>query len=139
MIRFKPLPEDIDIKINALYDLFMNDANIIFAYIFGGLLKERRNPLSDVDIAIFVKDTDKLDYLDLFGNVTNILGTDEVDLIILNTLPISMTGRILQNRRVLIDKDPFLRHRYESINMRRFFDFMIKERSILKRRYGIGR
>lgn len=138
MIRFKQLPEDIDIKINGLYDLFMNDANIIFAYIFGGLLKERRNPLSDVDIAVFVKDTDKLDYLDLFGNVTNILGTDEVDLIILNTLPISMTGRILQNRRVLIDKDPFLRHRYESINMRRFFDFMIKERSIFKRRYGIG-
>jgi len=138
MIRYRLIPEDIHQKINSLADIFINDSNIIFAYHFGGLLKDKPNPLSDVDIAVYVKNIKKLDYLDLFCNIANVLGTDEIDLVILNTAQLSLAGRILQNRKVLIDKDPFLRHRYESIILREFFDFTIKERDILKRRYGIG-
>lgn len=138
MIRYRPIPEDIHQKINSLADIFINDPNIIFAYLFGGLLKDKPNPLSDVDIAVYVKNIKKLDYLELFGNIADILGTDEIDLVILNTAQLSLAGRVLQNRKILIDKDPFLRHRYESIILREFFDFTLKERDILKRRYGIG-
>ena len=95
-----------------------------------------RNP--EKALPVFVKDINKLNYLELFNKITNILDTDEVDLIILNTAPISLIGRILQNRKILIDKNPFLRHKYESINLRKYFDFKIKEYNILKRRYGIG-
>lgn len=139
MIRFEQLPKNIHQKIHLLSDILMKESNVSFAYLFGGLLKKRRNPLCDVDIAVFIKNMKKFDYLDLFGKITDVLGTDEVDLIILNKSPISLTGRILQNRRVLFDKEPFLRHKYESINMRKYFDFSIKEEDILKRRYGIGR
>lgn len=138
MIRFKKITEDIHQKIDFLTDFFMNDRNIIFAYVFGGLLKDRLNPLSDVDLALYVKDTKELDYLGMFSDIANILGTDEIDLVILNSAPLALTGRILQNRKILIDKDPFLRHQYESLILRKFFDFTIKERDILKRRYGIG-
>ena len=138
MIRYKKLPENIHQGINALIGFFMNDSNVIFAYLFGGLLKDRQSPLSDVDIAVYIKNIKNLDYLDLFDKTTNVLGTDEVDIVVLNTSPISLTGRILQNRKILIDKDPFLRHRYESITLRKYFDFAIKERDILERRYGIG-
>ena len=138
MIRYKKLPENIQQGINALIGFFMNDSNVIFAYLFGGLLKDRQSPLSDVDIAVYIKNIKNLDYLDLFDKTTNVLGTDEVDIVVLNTSPISLTGRILQNRKILIDKDPFLRHRYESITLRKYFDFAIKERDILERRYGIG-
>jgi len=62
-----------------------------------------------------------------------------MDLIILNTSPISLTGRILQSREVLVDKEPFSRHVFESLNLREFFDFKIKEDSLLSRRYGLGR
>ena len=138
MIRFKKLPEDIHQKINSLTNFFKKDPNIVFAYLFGGLLKDRQNPLSDVDIAVFIKDVKKLNYLELFNKITCILGTDEVDLVVLNTSPISLTGRILQSRKILIDKKPFLRHKYESITLRQYFDFAVKEKGILKRRYGIG-
>ncbi len=138
MIRYKLIPEDIHQKINSLTGIFINDHNIIFAYLFGGLLKDKPNPLSDVDVAVYVKNIKKLDYLELFGNIANVIGTDEIDLIILNTAQLSLTGRVLQNRKVLVDKNPFLRHKYESIILREFFDFSIKERDILKRRYGIG-
>ncbi|TAL25445.1 MAG: nucleotidyltransferase domain-containing protein [Nitrospirae bacterium] len=138
MIRYKKLPPDIFQRIDSLTALFSGESNIIFAYLFGGLLKRRTNPLSDIDIAVFVKDTRKSDYLELFNKVTGALGTDEVDLIILNASPISLTGRIMHERKVLADKEPFLRHKYESYVLRNFFDFKIKEKAILERRYGIG-
>jgi len=139
MIRFKKIPGDIDRRIGLLNELLNKDSNIIFAYLFGGLLKKRRNPLSDVDLGIYVKNTKGLDYLTLFNKISQFLGTDEINLVVLNSAPISLAGRILQNRKVLIDKNPFLRHRYESCVLREFFDFAIKEREILHRRYGIGR
>jgi len=135
MIRFKQIPEDIYQKINSLIDFLKNDSSIIFVYLFGGLVKDKSNPLSDVDLAVYLKNTEESDYLELFSKITNALGTDEVDLVILNTAPLSLAGRILQNRKVLIDKNPFLRHRYESLILREFFDFTIKEGDILKRRY----
>lgn len=139
MIRLKLIPTNIHQKIDSLINLFMKDRNIIFAYLFGGLVKDRFNPLSDVDLALYLKDRKKLDYLETFKKISKTLETEEIDLIILNNAPLSLAGRILQNRKVLVDKVPFLRHRYESLILREFFDFSIKEREILQRRYGIGR
>jgi len=138
MIRFKRIPENIHQKMSPLNDFFLNNPNIIFAYLFGGMVKDRPSPLSDVDIAVYVKDVKKLDYLEMFGKVADILGTDEIDLVILNSAPLSLTGRSLQGRKVLVDKEPFVRHLFESRILREFFDFTVKERDILKRRYGIG-
>ncbi|MBI3354869.1 MAG: nucleotidyltransferase domain-containing protein, partial [Nitrospirae bacterium] len=104
MIRYKKLPDNILQKIDSLTGFLKKDPNIIFAYLFGGLLKKRRNPLSDIDIAVYLKDTGKSGYLELFGKISDLLNTDEVDLVILNTAPISLAGRVLQDRRVLIDK-----------------------------------
>jgi predicted nucleotidyltransferase len=138
MIRFKRIPENIHQKMSSLNNFFLNNPNVIFAYLFGGMVKERPSPLSDVDIAMYVKDTKKLDYLEMFGKIAKTLGTDEIDLVILNNAPLSLAGRILQGRKVLVDKEPFARHLFESRILREFFDFTVKERDILKRRYGIG-
>ena len=138
MIRFKKIPEDIHSRIGLLTDLLMEDPNIVFAYLFGGLARNQRKPLSDVDLAIYVKDLKKLDYLSLFGKISETLCTDEVDLVVLNSAPVSLAGRSLQTRKLLVDKDPFLRHKYESQTLREFFDFAIKEKEILHGRYGIG-
>ncbi len=138
VIRFNKIPEDIHLKIGLLTDLFMEDSNIAFAYLFGGLARGQRKPLSDVDLAIYVKNLRELDYLSLFGRISETLCTDEVDLVVLNSAPVSLAGRSLQTRKVLVDKDPFLRHKYESQTLREFFDFAIKEKEILRRRYAIG-
>lgn len=94
--------------------------------------------MSDVDLAVYVKNPKKLDYLKLLGEVSRILGTEEIDLVLLNNAPLSLAGRILQNRKILVDKHPFFRQKYESLILRKYFDFAIKEREILERRYGIG-
>jgi hypothetical protein len=138
MIRFKRIPKNIHQKMSLLSDFFLSDSNVIFAYLFGGMVKDIPSPLSDVDLAVYVEDTKKLDYLEMFGKIAKKLGTDEIDLVILNSAPLSLAGRILQGRKVLVDKKPFVRHLFESRILREFFDFTVKERDILKRRYGIG-
>jgi hypothetical protein len=94
-----------------------------------------------VDIAVYLNETGELaEYkLALFGRITDALGTSERDLVVLNTAPISIAGRVLQNRQLLADKDPFRRYAYESLTLREFFDFRIMEEEFFTRRYGIGR
>ena len=138
MIRLSPIPRDIQVRFGPLARFLKKDPNILFAYLFGGLAAGRRSPLSDVDLALYLRDEKKMDTLETHGRISQILGTEEIDLIILNQAPISLAGRILQTRKILMDKAPFVRHRYESLILREFFDFSIKEREIVKRRYGIG-
>jgi uncharacterized protein len=138
MIRFKPIPEGIHGRLELLTNFLEKDPNIVFAYLFGGLAKGRIGPLTDVDLALYLKDLKQIDYLEIFGHISEILGTDEIDLVILNQAPLSLAGRILQSRKVLVDKVPSRRHQYESLTLREFFDFSLKERGILERRYGIG-
>jgi len=140
MIKFERLPADILSRIPNVKRVLLDDENIIFAYLFGGLARGALKPLSDVDIAVYVKDTDNLpEYkLKLFDELTEKLGTNEMDLIILNTASVILSGRILQNKQPLADKNPSLRHAYESLTLRKFFDFTVKEKALLSQRYGIG-
>lgn len=141
MIKFEKIPADILSRIPGAQEILARDGNIIFAYLFGGLAKGDIKPLSDVDIAVYLNSTkDLADYkLDLFARLSSALGTGEIDLVILNAVPVSLAGRILQSRQILVDKEPFRRHTYESLTLREFFDFRIKEDYILSRRYHLGR
>jgi predicted nucleotidyltransferase len=138
MIKRHCLPPDISNRLNLLGPLFADDDRVIFAYLFGGLASGRQRPLSDVDIAVYLDSgVDKADAkLALIGAVSDVLATDEIDLVILNSASISLVGRILKNRRLLTDKQPFVRHSFESLALREFFDFSRKEQDILFRRFA---
>lgn len=124
--------------INRLKTYLLENPNVVFAYIFGSFARGKNTSLSDIDIAVYLNNPNRIDYLKLYTEISNSLGRDDLDLIVLNTAPISITGRVIQNRIVLVDKDPARRHAYESLILREFFDFRQRERQILQRRYGIG-
>jgi predicted nucleotidyltransferase len=138
MIKKRKLPDDILSRISLLESFFERDERVLFAYLFGGLAKERLKPLSDLDLAVYLEPgSDRCKAkLELSGCLSDILGTDELDLVILNDAPLSLVGRIIGARRVITDKQPFLRHLFESRIMREFFDFSRKERDILCRRFA---
>lgn len=117
-----------------------NHPQVIFAYLFGGLAKRHLSSLSDVDIAVYlVVNKNELEIkMNLLNQLSNALKTDEIDLVILNTASLPLIARIIQNKKVLVDKDPNLRYSFESLNLRKYFDFSIKEKDILYRRYKIG-
>ena len=138
MIKQNSLASDILSRISFLEPFLENDSRIIFAYLFGGLVTGKQRPLSDVDIAVYLDVYyDKAEAkLEIIGMLSDALKTDEIDLVILNDAPISLVGRILKKKRVLADKQPFLRHNFESLALREFFDFSRMERDILSRRYA---
>jgi hypothetical protein len=74
--------------------------------------------------------------LDIIGAISDVLKTDEIDLVILNDASISLVGRILRKKRLIADKQPFLRHTFESLALREFFDFSRKEQDILYGRFA---
>jgi hypothetical protein len=91
-------------------------------------------------VAVYLDDTvDPVQArLDLIGVVTKHLGSNAVDLVVLNGAPTALLGRILLSRRVIAENDPFLRHRFESLALRQFLDFRLFEQRFLDRRFGRG-
>lgn len=140
MIKFEKVPADISRRFPLIIQSLRDDPRVLFAYHFGGLAEGEQKPLSDVDLAIFLAGAEGLAEvkLDLFETISNLLGTAEIDLVLLNTAPVSLAGRIVMNKRVIVDKAPFRRHRYESVTLRKFFDFSKKEETYFSVRYGIS-
>ena len=141
MIRYKKLPENIEdlIPKAAIYLESMPD--ILFAYLFGSFGRGKHFPLSDVDIAVYLKDPSVVQKkkMEILGALIDILQTDEIDLVVLNSAPLPLRMRILESKKVIVDRQPFARHRYESLTVREYFDFSILENKILNRRFLGGR
>jgi hypothetical protein len=76
--------------------------------------------------------------LEILRDLSKILKRDDIDLVILNKAPISLLTKILTNKAILIDKDPPVRHAFESLNMRMGFDFSFFENRILEQRFLNG-
>ena len=140
MIRQTPLPADIATRLSGLGRALERCPAVVFAYLFGGASRGDLTPLSDVDVAVYLDDTaNPVDArLEAVVTVTSHLGTDEVDVVVLNTAPTALAGRILGSRRVIVDREPFRRHRFESLALRQFLDFRIFEHQLLARRYPGG-
>ena len=140
MIKYQKLPENILKLLPGSRDYLELHPKVLFAYLFGGLAKGKLQPLSDVDIALYLAESISLPdiKLDILGNLINILQTDEIDLVVLNTAELPLIMNVLKSKKIIVDKDPFARHIFESLTMRKFFDFSIKESAILQRRYMNG-
>ena len=141
MIKFHKLPEDILEHIPDVKSYLEGCRDVVFAYLFGGLAKGKPAPLSDVDIALYL--SSEADFskskMEILGRLIDILATDEIDLVILNLAPLPFRARTICNKLILVDKDPFLRHKFESLTLREYFDFSVKERDIFSGRYSLGR
>lgn len=141
MIHNSPLPENIEELLPEAYAYLRADEDVVFAYLFGSLARKKAGPLSDVDIAVYCEEGSLFPEkkLEILGNLVGVLKTDEIDLVVLNRAPLALRMKILDNKRVIVDKAPLIRHRYESLTMRQYFDFSFKESFILRKRFLHGR
>lgn len=126
--------------LSPVIDFFGKDKRIKFAYLFGSRARGQAGPLSDTDIAVYLsEDCDLAEAkLEVIGKLMDHLGTERVDLVILNTAPLPLAARVIRCSEVLVDRDPFSRHRYESRILREYFDFSVLETAILNRRFALG-
>jgi predicted nucleotidyltransferase len=140
MIRYNKLPVNIEDLIPKALDYLQSRPDILFAYLFGSFGRGKHLPLSDVDIAVYLEDLLSVQEkkMDILGALIDILQTDEIDLVVLNSASLPLRMRILEKKKIVVDRAPSLRHHYESLTMREYFDFSIKEREILNRRFLSG-
>lgn len=140
MIKHKPLPKNIHDLLSKAADYLQSRSDVSFAYLFGTLSKGQGTPLSDVDIAVFLSSSAKKaeNKLEILGDLSDHLNTDEVDLVVLNTTSLPLRMRVLKSGKVIADNNPFKRHDFESLTIRQYLDFAIKEKAILERRFLNG-
>ncbi|MDO8136437.1 MAG: nucleotidyltransferase domain-containing protein [Candidatus Brocadiales bacterium] len=140
-IKYKPLPQDILLQMPKVKEYLLAHPRVVFAYLFGGISRAVVRPLSDIDIAVYLSEGSDLkeERYEILGRLAGLLRTDEIDLVILNTASLPLKARVIRQKEVVVDKDPSLRHQFESLVLREYFDFSIKERDILFRRFSLGR
>ena len=140
MIKFQPLPYNIESLIPKVTAYLKSNPHIVFAYLFGSIATGKQQLLSDVDIAVYLKQGANVVgcKLAILGRLIDILQSDEIDLVVLNTANLPLVINVLKSKKIIVDKEPFVRHIFESLAMRKYFDFSIKEAVILQRRYMNG-
>ncbi|MGC8961697.1 MAG: type VII toxin-antitoxin system MntA family adenylyltransferase antitoxin [Candidatus Bathyarchaeia archaeon] len=113
--------------LESLIGFFRGEGKISVAYLFGSYVKGRRDPFSDVDVALLLSEEPKslkelLEYyLYLLNGLSDILG-DRVDLIILNVSPPLLRYQVIKHGRVVYSRDERARVGFEARSLREYLD-----------------
>lgn len=92
------------LKVKSLLEDY--NSRVIAAYLFGSCHTGRMTPLSDIDIAILFDEklsSQEIESMEneIYIKLTNVLGTDEVDLIVLNRAPLSVKFGVLKDKEII--------------------------------------
>lgn len=115
-----------------LKGFFSGRNDVAVAYLFGSVGRSDAGPLSDVDIAVLLDaalDAEKrfLARLDLTSRIGRLLGTNKVDVVILNEAPPSLSYNIIKDG-IVLKSDETARALFESrvlsvyLDRKYFFD-----------------
>ncbi len=99
---------NIDHEMDALVNYFRTDRRLEAAYIFGSYGTEHQTPLSDVDLALLVTQGVTIslnDELRLGAEITAITGEEDIDLVILNKVPVTLQYRVISTGKLIYRKD----------------------------------
>lgn len=127
MLAERPLPADLDRRIGALAEVWSEDADVAAVYLFGSRAGSHAGPRSDVDIAVVLRQglNDAARWrkrLDLAADACRRLGTDAVDLIVLEDVPSVIGHRVLARGRLLLQRDPRRRAQVVERVLREYLD-----------------
>jgi predicted nucleotidyltransferase len=123
----RPLPADLDSRIRALAEAWREDPDIAATYLFGSRARSRPGPRSDVDLAIVLRkglddDARWRKRLDLTADACRRLGTDAVDLVVLEDAPAVIGHRVLAHGVLLSDREPRRRVQVAEAILRQYLD-----------------
>lgn len=106
------------------------------AYLFGSAAKGKIGKLSDVDIGVLVDESlvknDLLNLkLNLISEMTSILGTDKIDLTVMNNAPVSLNYEIVKSNKPL-----FVRNKAEKVEFEHQIMLKYLDRSYYDKRHS---
>ena len=106
---------------------FLQDVKeIAFAYLYGSAAHDPAPYGGDIDIAVYLKASDTEEYIKKETELTVLLisrlSTDEIDLRVLNVLPLVLQYNILKEGILILSRDEMERVEFETSVMLRFFE-----------------
>jgi predicted nucleotidyltransferase len=109
-----------------LTEFFSKIDFVTVAYLFGSTVRGEANCLSDIDIAVLFDDNLSKEeafnfQLELIGELTVLLKTNNVDLVTLNDSPLILTYNAIRNG-IILKSDESVRVRFETRIMSRYLD-----------------
>ena len=121
------MPADLADRIDALCQAWSSDPDLAAIYLFGSRASGREGPRSDVDLAVILREDLDPDSrwrkrLALLSDACRRLGTDAVDLVILDDAPAPLGHRVLKGGRLLRDALPHRRVEVVERVLRRYLD-----------------
>lgn len=149
MIRFKKIEHSLKERMPRLIEIFKKQPEINALYLFGSYARDEIKPLSDIDIAVFLKKgSGRTDYWDIKLKLLNkaiaILGSDEIDFVVLNEAPYELRYNILKKGKILFCRNEKERREFQEKAVLDYLDtqslreeglFHLKER-IREGRFG---
>lgn len=126
----------------ALAPIFRRREEVIAAYLFGSTVMEITHNESDVDIAVLVDEGKKeeMDRTEPYGyeagmvaELSKALGTDRVDLVVLNGAPPLLAHQVISKGKLLFSRDDRARTAFEVRTKLRYLD--TKPLREIQRRY----
>jgi predicted nucleotidyltransferase len=107
---------------------YAREQEIIALYLFGSAATGTQTPLSDIDIAVLLpEDIPVHQYFDRRLQMTldlmQLLGANEVDLVILNQAPPLLKHQVISHGKVIYCRDEPQRRRFEARAILEYLDF----------------
>ena len=91
--------------INVLKEYFLNDENVLFAFVFGSYVSGKQKKRSDIDVAVyFHKPPRGLNLFNLINTLSDICKAD-IDLVVLNTASAFLRHQVMKYGVALVIKD----------------------------------
>ena len=114
-------------RMRQLATYLTSRSEVLAAYLYGSLAEGRAGKLSDIDIAVLIRDS--LTEQDLWhvedslaAHLRRVLQTDGLDLIVLNLAPLRLRYEVITRGRVPYSADDAARADFESLALRRYWD-----------------
>ncbi len=128
MLKFSQKPIEPEKYLPDLIEFCKTQDNIIALYLFGSRASGTTGPLSDIDIAILLKEglgKEAYSKKELFylGRANEILHPDEVSFVLLNSAPLTGQYGVIIDSKVLYSRDEDERLSFEERVIDEYMDF----------------
>lgn len=127
--------EELILRLQKFIDRIKYSGQITAFYLFGSYAADRPTPMSDIDLAVlFHRSVERERYLTerlrLMGELSTILGTDMVELVVLNETPPGLAYRVIRDGELLFAQEESKSHLvdFKVKIMDRYFDFLPVQR-----------
>lgn len=107
-----------------LRDALAAQADVVAAWLFGSCARGAPGPLSDIDVAVLLAEgpPTATRQLELAVALTAALGTDAVDIVVVNDAPVDLAFRVVRDGELLLCRDDAARLRHRARTIAEYLD-----------------